>query len=456
METIFSIADISKRTGLSYDTIRYYEKIGLMPPAKRTGNGQREYDQLALNRFTFIARLKRTHMPLKDIERYLTLAAAQNYEACYTILHKHKQEIEAQAEDINATLQEMSYKLNHFEALMARSGLGGDGMLEGSRGYTITAQEPISSGFGAGTTASEVLAGQDLSGRIAIVTGGYSGVGLETTRALAEAGATVIVPVRTPSKASASIAGIPRVELEELDLFEPASIDAFAQRFLGTGRQLDMLINNAGIMAPPLVRDARGYESQFATNHLGHFQLTARLWPALKQAGHARVVSVSSTGVRFGGVDFEDPNFERQAYDKWKAYGQSKSANALFAVALDRLGYTHGVRAFSVHPGRIMTDLVRHLSEEEKNAASGEFKSTAQGAATSVWCAASPQLEGKGGVYCMDCDIANIIPGEALQGLGQVMAGVLPWAVDPGLAERLWKLSESMTGVTFDMGVTLA
>ncbi|MDQ0885712.1 NAD(P)-dependent dehydrogenase (short-subunit alcohol dehydrogenase family) [Paenibacillus sp. V4I9] len=315
--------------------------------------------------------------------------------------------------------------------------------------YKITPQAPIPSGYGPQTTAREALAGLDLSGKIAIVTGGYSGVGLETTRALAEAGASVIVPARTPEKARTLIANIPRVELEELDLMAPDSIDAFAQRFLNTGRQLDMLINNAGIMAPPLVRDSRGYESQFATNHLGHFQLTARLWPSLKQAGNARVVSVSSTGVRFGGVDFEDPNFDRQEYNKWKAYGQSKSANALFAVELDRLGNAYGVRAFSVHPGRIMTDLVRYMSDEEKSAAGGEFKTTEQGAATSVWCATSPQLKGKGGVYCIDADIAEVITAEALQGLGQVMSGVLPWAIDPGFAERLWLLSEEMTGVKF-------
>lgn len=317
--------------------------------------------------------------------------------------------------------------------------------------YKVTPQAPIPSGFGPQTTAREALAGCDLSGKIAIVTGGYSGVGLETTRTLAEAGATVIVPARTLEKARALLADIPGVELEELDLMAPDSIDAFAQRFLNTGRQLDILINNAGIMAPPLVRDARGYESQFATNHLGHFQLTARIWPSLIQAGNARVISVSSTGIRFGGVDFEDPNFERQEYNKWKAYGQSKSANSLFAVELDRLGNAYGVRAFSVHPGRILTDLVRYMSYEEKSAAGGEFKTTEQGAATSVWCATSPQLEGKGGVYCMDADIAEVITAEALQGIGQVMSGVLPWAIDPGFAERLWLLSEEMTGVKFEV-----
>jgi len=184
------------------------------------------------------------------------------------------------------------------------------------------------------------------------------------------------------------------VELETLELIDPASIDTFAGRFLSSGRPLDILIHNAGIMAPPLRRDARGYESQFATNHLGHFQLSARLWPALKQAGKARVVAVSSTGISFGGVDFDDPNFERREYDKWKAYGQSKTANALFAVVLDKRGQAHGIRAFSAHPGGIYTDLARHLSLEEL-AFDGELKTPEQGAATSVWCATSPQLEGE-------------------------------------------------------------
>jgi len=315
--------------------------------------------------------------------------------------------------------------------------------------YKITPQAPIKSGFGPQTTAREVLGGCNLSGKIAIVTGGYSGVGLEITRALAEIGATVIVPARTLEKARASIAHIHGVEMEELDLMDPISIDAFVQRFLESGRVLDILINNAGIMAPPLVRDTRGYESQFATNHLGHFQLTERLWPALKQSGSARVVSVSSTGIRFGGVDFDDPNFEHREYDKWKAYGQSKSANALFAVALDRRSHAHGVRVFSVHPGRIMTDLVRHMSDDEKRAAGAEFKTAEQGAATSVWCATSAQLDGKGGVYCIDVDIAKVITEDALQGLGQVLQGVLPEAIDPDLAEQLWHLSEEMTGVKF-------
>ena len=318
--------------------------------------------------------------------------------------------------------------------------------------YALTQQVPIQSGFGIQTTAKEVLIGIDLTGKTAIVTGGYSGIGLETTRALAEAGATVIIPARTPEKARNSVVNIHNVELEEMDLIDSSSIDAFSQRFLDSGRALDILINNAGIMAAPLVRDSRGFESHFATNHLGHFQLTARLWPALKKSRKARVVSLSSTGIRFSGVNFEDPNFEKREYNKWIAYGQSKSANSLFAVALDKRGQKYGVRAFSVHPGRITsTDLIRYMSDEEKDAGGSEFQTTEQGAATSVWCATSPQLEGKGGVYCMNVDIANVIQESSLTGeLGQVMSGVHPWAIDPELAEHLWKLSEDFTGVTFE------
>lgn len=228
----------------------------------------------------------------------------------------------------------------------------------------------------------------------------------------------------------------------------PASIDSFSRRFLQSGRPLHMLINNAGIMATPLVRDARGYESQFATNHLGHFQLTVRLWPALKKVGEARVISLSSAGVRFGAVDFDDPNFETHHYDKWKAYGQSKSANALFAVGLDRRSYRQGIRAFAVHPGRVSTGLGRFLSRAEL-ATAGEYKTPAQGAATIVWCATRPQLDGKGGVYCMDCDIAPVKHEFLLQGTSQTLQGVLPWAIDPDMADRLWKVSERMTGVRF-------
>jgi len=316
----------------------------------------------------------------------------------------------------------------------------------------MTRQAPIHSGFGELTTAREAVGQRDLRGVIAIVTGGHAGIGLETTRALSGAGTTVIVGARTLDKARAALAGIARVEVEALDLFDPASIDAFAARFLESGRPLNMLVNNAGIMATPLVRDRRGFESQLATNHLGHFQLTARLWPALRKASGARVVSLSSRGHRRSGVDFADPHFERRPYDKWLAYGQSKTANALFALALDARGEAHRVRAFSVHPGSIITELMRSMSDEEQRAAIAAsrkvsiLKTPEQGAATSVWCAMSPQLEGMGGVYCEDVDVAEAVPADFPE-----QRGVRPWAMDRDLAERLWTKSEDWTGVPFSV-----
>ena len=311
-----------------------------------------------------------------------------------------------------------------------------------------TKQAPLRSGYGPATTAREVLGDLRLDGVTAVVTGGYVGVGLETTRALAGAGATVIVPGRSPDKARAAVAGIDRAETESLDLFDPASIDAFAARFLASGRPLHVLVNNAGIMAARLLRDSRGFESQLATNHIGHFQLTARLWPALLRAGRARVVSLSSRGHVLSRVDFDDPHFDRRPYDKWIAYGQSKTANALFAIALDARGERHGVRAFSVHPGAVGgTDLMRSMTAEEQGAAisasnaMSPLKTPEQGAATSVWCATSPQLEGKGGVYCEDVDIAEEVPADFPE-----RRGVRPWAADPELAERLWAKSEEWTG----------
>jgi NAD(P)-dependent dehydrogenase (short-subunit alcohol dehydrogenase family) len=239
-----------------------------------------------------------------------------------------------------------------------------------------------------------------------------------------------------------------------LDLSDPASIDAFATAVAAHTPKIDILINNAAIMANALTRDARGFESQFATNHLGHFQMTARLWPLLSAAGvGTRVVVLSSIGHRGGGVDFDDINFERRDYQKWLAYAQAKSANALFAVHLDRLGAPHGLRAFAVHPGGIATPLQRHLTMEEQVAmgwydAEGNvhpgFKNVKQGAATSVWCATSPMLADRGGVYCEDCDIAALW----VEGMS-ANAGVRAHAIDPEAAARLWTVSEAMTGTAF-------
>jgi NAD(P)-dependent dehydrogenase (short-subunit alcohol dehydrogenase family) len=331
-----------------------------------------------------------------------------------------------------------------------------------------TPQAPIASGFDAASTAAEVIRGCDLRGKIAVVTGGYSGIGTETVRALRSAGATVVVPARDRDRAVAALAGIDGVAIDAMDLLDPASIDGFAARFLAAHRKLHILVNSAGIMACPLTRDARGYEAQFATNHLGHFQLAARLWPALQQADGARVVAVSSWGHRHSPVVLDDPNFERRAYDRWLAYGQSKTANILFAVALDARGAAHGVRAFALHPGGIVaTGLGKHLSRDELRASgvidahgnaiidpARNLKTVEQGAATSVWCATSAQLAGIGGVYCENCDIAPLVgkedeanrASEAMRRVGARSLGVMPYAVDPEAAERLWDLSARLTG----------
>lgn len=317
-----------------------------------------------------------------------------------------------------------------------------------------TEQKPIHSGFGETTTADEVIAGRNLAGKVVVITGGHSGIGLETTKVLSNAGATIVIGARDVAKAREAVSQIKNVEVYELDLAEPASADEFAKKYRESFDQCEILINNAGIMATPLLRNSQGYELQFATNHLGHFRLTADLWTELSRS-KARVVILSSLGHRFSGIVFDDPNFLHHPYDKWIAYGQSKTANSLFSVQLDKIGRELGIRAFAVHPGRIIsTKLGRFMSDEEKtkalrSAPTGDprfvpsfVKSTAQGAATTVWAATSPQLNGMGGVYCANCDISPLVPDASEQ-----PDGVRRWAIDAAMAERLWKVSEQLCGI---------
>ncbi|MYS24824.1 NAD(P)-dependent dehydrogenase, short-chain alcohol dehydrogenase family, partial [Streptomyces sp. DvalAA-14] len=228
---------------------------------------------------------------------------------------------------------------------------------------TTTAQQSIDSGFGARSTAAEVLKGIDLSGKLVVMTGGYSGIGLEATRALTAAGAHVVVPARRPDTAREALAGIDGVEVDELDLADQAGIAAFSDRFLASGRDIHLTINCAAVMASPYATVGPGWESQFGINHLGHYALVNRLWPAIAR-GRGRVVAVSSGGHRRSPIRWDDVDFTG-GYDKWQAYGQAKTANALFARHLDTLGRPAGVRAFSVHPGGILTPLQRHLSRQE-------------------------------------------------------------------------------------------
>lgn len=328
-----------------------------------------------------------------------------------------------------------------------------------------TPQKPLGSGFSAYTTTLDVIRGIDLTGKLAVVTGGYAGLGLEAARTLALAGARVVVPARDIERARHAVAEIgASIEVQPMDLSDPASIDAFARGIARSGLPVHILINSAGIMAvPDLTRDGRGNEMQFSTNHLGHFQLTLRLWPALQRANGARVISVSSMGHRFSDIVWDDINFERRPYDPWSAYGQSKTANVLFAVELDRRGRADGIRAFSLHPGGIVTGLAKHISTDRLKEmgnldADGEpvvdpdrdMKSIPQGAATHVWCAVSPQLDGMGGVFCANSDITDVEGGEiaiSLEGRDRRTSNVAPYAIDPVSAERLWHVSEDMTGV---------
>lgn len=331
---------------------------------------------------------------------------------------------------------------------------------------TNTSQQPNESGFTAANTALDVVADIDLTGKTAIVTGGHSGIGLETTRALRSAGAHVIVPVRDPAKGRSRVADINGVEIDQLDLTTPDSIAAFTTRFIASGRPLHILVNSAGIMGIPLTRDARGYELHFATNHLGHFQLVQGLWPALVAGDGARVVNVSAWAHRSSPIVFDDPFFEHRDYEWWLGYGQSKTANILHAIGITNRGAREGIEAFSLHPGAIIgTDLSPWATEDVMKAMGNMDdagnpiidpdngrKTVQQGASTQTWMATNPRLAGLGGVYGENNEISPLVEmpdSETLQHLidtGQTPIGVVPHAIDPEAAERLWRLSERLVG----------
>lgn len=339
--------------------------------------------------------------------------------------------------------------------------------------YNGVLQKPIGSGFNKVSTVKDVIKGIDLTGKIAIVTGGDGGLGLEITKTLTSAGATVIVPARDTQKAKQNLKGINNVEVERLDLTDPVSIDAFAAIFLASARPLHMLINNAGVMWTPLQRDKRGYEEQFSTNHLGHFQLTAKLWSPLKKANGARVVNVSSSGHHFSSVLFDDVNYNTRQYNKFEAYGQAKTANILFAVELDKRAQQFGVRAYALHPGLILeTNLGRHLTFEDfvvlgvlhpdgtpnveaEEAMKKIQKTKEQGAATTIWAATSPRLQNIGGVYLEDVEIAAFDPNfydiEADKKSPAGISGIAPFAMDAEAAQKLWTLSEELTHTKFEI-----
>ncbi|MGX9671908.1 oxidoreductase [Mycobacterium sp. HM-7] len=310
-----------------------------------------------------------------------------------------------------------------------------------------TTQHPIASGFGPHSSSQDVMGGVDLANTVAVVTGGYSGLGLETTYHLAHAGAHVIVPARRVDVAGRALDHLgDSVTVLHADLADLDSVSACAQRIRDAWPEIDLFIGAAGIMATPLQRVGPGWESQFAVNHLGHFTFVADLWPALV-GGNARMIAYSSAGHHISDIRWDDPHFTT-GYDKWEAYGQAKTANILFALHLDSLATGTGVRAFSLHPGSILTPLQRHLEsaemidrgwiDEQGKAADPTFKTVSQGAATGLWAATSPQLATRGGLYLEDCDVAGPAGADG--------TGVKFYAVDHDNAAHLWDLSVALTG----------
>jgi len=313
-------------------------------------------------------------------------------------------------------------------------------------------QKNLNSGFGAKSEPSEILDGINLSGKTAIVTGGYSGIGIETTRALSEAGANVIIPARRTEEAMVALDGIiPKDHIFEMDLSDLDSIKRFTD-LVKNNLSLSILINNAGIMACPESKTSNGWDLQFAVNHIGHFVLTHELIDSMDQSSGARIINLSSTAHKFSGICWDDIHF-LNSYDKWVSYGQSKTATSLFSIELDRRLKDKNIRSFAVHPGGIFTPLQRHLQQEEMVAmgwlnedgslselAKAGFKSSTQGASTSLWAATSSQLDNKGGLYCENCDVANLAGGSP----EERYFGVRDWAVDSDEAKKLWHSTEKL------------
>tara|TARA_Y200000002_G_C22554343_1_gene609633 strand:- start:11 stop:988 length:978 start_codon:yes stop_codon:yes gene_type:complete len=317
-------------------------------------------------------------------------------------------------------------------------------------------QKPINSGFNSKTESSEVLNGLNLQDKVIVVTGGYSGIGLETTRGLALAGADVIIPAKRIDVAANNLDGIVTKEnIYQMDLGDLNSVKSFTDKFKNKYSQLNILINNAGIMACPETRIGNNWESQFAINHIGHFLLTNELMDMMIDIEGARFVSLSSSAHALTGILWDDIHFQNTPYDKWMAYGQSKTASSLIAIEFNNRMRDKGVEGYAVHPGGIITPLQRHLEKDEMVAlgwmdedgspselAKNFFKSPSQGASTALWCATSPDLNDLGGIFCEDCNIAK--RKSEIDESMQRYFGVADWAVDSEEALKLWETTESL------------
>ena len=321
--------------------------------------------------------------------------------------------------------------------------------------------------FGATSTTDEVLSGVKLHGKRILVTGVSAGIGVETARSLAAHGADVVGAVRDLAKAASAAAQVRKeatanganFELIELDLANLKNVRACADKLIAKGDPFDLVIANAGVMATPFEHTADGFERQFGTNHLGHFVLVNRIAPLLRTG--ARLINVSSGGHRFSNIDLDDPNFERTPYEPFIAYGRSKTANILFAVAFDERHRGRGIRAAALHPGVIQTELTRymdpnHLQElrdriENQLKAEGRgpltWKTVPQGAATSVWAGVVAPADEIGGKYCENCHVSQVVPDEVV--LTPLSEGVRGYALDSANAAALWKKSEEMVGESF-------
>ncbi len=311
--------------------------------------------------------------------------------------------------------------------------------------------------FGATSTTDDVLAGVRLEGKRVLVTGVSAGLGVETARSLAAHGAHVVGAARDLKKAAAALGG--GFELTALDLGDLKSVRACADALLAKKEPFDVVIANAGVMATPFGHTADGFETQFGTNHLGHFVFVNRIAPLIRNGG--RLINLASSGHRYGNVDLEDPNFARTEYEPFVAYGRSKTANILFAVEFDRRHREHGVRAAAVHPGGIQTELARHMGHDQllvlvdrinqQLAAQGhgpfQFKTIPQGAATSVWAGVVANAEEIGGQYCENCHVSKVVADDVV--ITPVSEGVRGYALDPKAAAALWKKSEELVGESF-------